>query len=142
MNHRSNRPRIPFRQRLIQFMSGRNGVDTLYNFLVVAALVLTVVNTFINSAILTLLSLGALIYATFRMMSRNLYKRRRENEAFCRVWRKVRQFFRLQREKWRDRKTHIYRKCTHCKNTLRLPKIRGKHTVVCPCCKTRFDVKV
>ena len=69
-----------------------------------------------------------------RMFSRNIAKRRRENEKFC-------GFFKLWKNKFRDRKTHVYRKCPSCKAVLRLPKAKGKHTVVCPRCKNRFEVR-
>jgi hypothetical protein len=31
--------------------------------------------------------------------------------------------------------------CPHCKANLRLPRKKGKHSVVCPRCKERFEVK-
>lgn len=48
----------------------------------------------------------------------------------------------LQESKRRDRKTHVYVKCPSCQNNLRLPKEKGKHIVVCPCCKNRFKIKI
>ena len=76
-----------------------------------------------------------LIFVIFyRIFSRNIQKRRQENEKFC-------GFFKLIRNRFRDRKTHVYRKCPKCKAVLRLPKAKGKHTVVCPRCKNRFEVK-
>ena len=65
-----------------------------------------------------------------------------ENEKFIQIMDKPKRFFNLQKCKHRDRKTHVYRKCPSCKNNLRLPKEKGKHTVACPCCKHRFDVKI
>ncbi|MBE6592034.1 MAG: hypothetical protein E7646_08345 [Ruminococcaceae bacterium] len=70
----------------------------------------------------------------FRAMSRNIAGRRRENEKFS-------GFFRLMKNKRRDRKTHVYRKCKQCHAVLRLPKAKGKHTVVCPKCRNRFEVR-
>ena len=75
-------------------------------------------------------------------MSRNVYKRQEENRKFLKLFEKPKKFFELQKCKRRDRKTHVYKKCPSCKNNLRLPKVKGKHTAVCPCCKTRFDVKI
>ena len=142
MRSRNYRPRVPFRQRLLQFMSGRNGSDTLGNFMMIVALVLMLINLFVGSFLIGVSALGALIYSYFRMLSRNVYRRRTENAAFCRLWGRIKKWFSLQRNKWRDRKTHIYRKCPQCKNRLRLPKVKGEHTVCCPCCKHRFGVKV
>ena len=71
-------------------------------------------------------------------MSRNIPKRRAENARFV-------GFFKLRRNKWKDRKTHVYRKCPTCHAILRLPKIKGKekgkgkHTVCCPRCANKFE---
>ena len=35
----------------------------------------------------------------------------------------------------------MYKKCIHCKTVLRLPLKKGVHTVKCPNCKKRFEVK-
>ena len=127
-------------------MYGRYGTDTLnkvyLGIYVAVDLIYSVVSLFITdpkiSAILTacylLLTLLLIVLIFFRMFSRNVAKRRRENETFC-------GFFRLLRNRFRDRKTHVYRKCPKCKAVLRLPKAKGKHTVVCPRCKERFGVK-
>ncbi len=127
-------------------MYGRYGTDTLnkvyLGIYVAVVLIYSVVSLFITdpkiSAILTacylLLTLLLIVLIFFRMFSRNVAKRRRENETFC-------GFFRLLRNRFRDRKTHVYRKCPKCRAVLRLPKAKGKHTVVCPRCKERFRVK-
>jgi hypothetical protein len=51
-------------------------------------------------------------------------------------------FFVLTRNRWRDRKTHVYQKCAMCKNVLRFPKIGGNHIAKCPCCDFRFEVRI
>ena len=84
--------------------------------------------------IYSILTLSLIVAFFFRMFSRNIQKRRRENERFC-------NFFKLRRNKFRDRNTHVYRKCPKCGVTLRLPKAKGRHFVVCPRCKRRFEVK-
>lgn len=126
---------------LYRFMYGRYGTDTLNKVLlgvyIAVVVVYTVVSLFISDPIFTLvyllltLTLVAVIF--WRMFSRKIDKRRRANEKFC-------GFFRLRRNKFRDRKTHIYRKCPSCRAVLRLPKAKGKHNVVCPRCKNRFTV--
>ena len=131
-----------FKNKLARFFYGRYGADTLNNVLTGIYLswliTFSIVDIFVNSIIFSiigwLVTVAIFALVMFRMMSRNIYKRRRENEKFC-------GFFKLQRNKFRDRKTHVYRKCPSCKAVLRLPKAKGKHTVVCPRCKNRFDVK-
>ena len=135
-----------FTNRLYRFMYGRYGTDTLNKVLlwtyVVLVVVYSVISLFItDSRVSALLLLSYLLISIlliflifFRQFSRNIQKRRRENEKFC-------GFFRLRKNKFRDRKTHIYRKCPHCKAVLRLPKAKGRHAVICPRCKNRFEVK-
>ena len=130
-----------FKNKLYRFMYGRYGSDTLNKVLIiiyaVVVVVFTILSLFIDSVWFSFAYFVAsvtLIYITFfRMFSRNIQKRRRENEKFC-------GFFKLRRNKFRDRKTHVYKKCPHCKAVLRLPKAKGKHTVICPRCKNRFNV--
>ena len=130
------------RERLARFMMGRNGADAFYHFLVAVCCIIVVVNVFVNSLTLTVVETALIFYAFFRAMSRNVYKRQRENAAFLKILEKPKGFFKLQKAKRRDRKTHVFKKCPSCKNNLRLPRVKGKHTVVCPCCKNRFDVKI
>lgn len=123
-------------------MYGRNGADQLYSALSIVLLLLLVVQLFVRHWLLMLAELLLLAYLLFRAFSKNVAQRRKENAAFLRFFRKPAGFWKLKRSQWRDRKTHIYRKCPDCKNNLRLPKIKGAHTVSCPVCKRRFDVIV
>ena len=132
----------PFRERIARFMVGRYGTDRLYHFLMVLCAVLIVLNIFIGSLIISALELVILAYASYRVFSKNIYKRQTENTAFLRMVEKPDKYINLLKCKHRDRKTHVYKKCPSCRNNLRLPKEKGKHTVVCPCCKNRFDVRI
>jgi hypothetical protein len=123
-------------------MYGRYGTDTLGNVMLVSYIVITILYTFVGFFVdsvwfdvaVWLVSTALAIIVFYRMFSRNVAKRRKENERFC-------GFFRLRKNRFKDRKTHVYRKCPECKAVLRLPKAKGKHTVVCPRCKKRFSVK-
>ena len=131
-----------FKNKLAKFFYGRYGTDTLNKVLTGIYLVLliafTIVDIFVSNIIFSIvgwcITLTMFIIVMYRMMSRKIYARRSENEKFC-------NFFKLRKNKIRDRKTHVYRKCKSCKAVLRLPKAKGKHSVVCPKCKTRFKVR-
>lgn len=136
-----------FRDRLARFFWGRNGIDGLYYGMLVLYLILWVLQIiFSDSTVLSfifgLLGTASVFIIIFRLLSRNITARRRENEIFMGFWRKIKNWFVLQKNKWRDRKYFIYRSCPHCRATLRLPKRSGEHTVKCPKCSGRFDVKV
>ena len=134
---------MKFREKLQRFGAGRNGADQLYQFLMWLCLILLLINLFVGSWILSLIELTILGYATFRLFSKNLFRRQQENRAFLKFWKRIRDWFVLCKNRFRDRKTHIYRKCPACRRMLRLPKInKGTHTVCCPCCGNRFDTNV
>ena len=128
--------------KLARMMYGRYGMDRLYHVLVWTAIALMIANLFIGSLIIYVVEIALLFFATFRFFSKNIYRRQRENLAFCRFFGRIGGFFKLRHNKFRDRKTHIYKKCPGCRKQLRLPKIKGSHTVNCPCCHHRFDVRV
>ena len=127
-------------------MYGRNGIDSLGVALLVTAAILSVVDIFFRFNpyayyIISLVRSVLVLLFILRALSKNLYKRQRENQVFIRIWGKAKGFFKLQKNRVRDRKTHIYRSCPHCKAQLRLPRRKGKHTVRCPKCNYRFDIK-
>ena len=130
------------RESFARFMVGRYGPDQFYNFLFGSYVVLLVLNLFVNSLLLALLELSVLIYMLFRLFSRNIYKRQKENAWYLEISKKPRDFFGLMKNRIRDRKTHVYRTCPACKSNLRLPKQKGKHTAVCPRCARRFEVNI
>ena len=131
-----------FKQKLIQFMIGRYGMDEMYIGLVAVWFFLTVINSFVQSTLLSFLGTAVLIFGLYRFMSRNHAKRRAENEKFLKLWRPVKNWLTFQRDRFRDRKTARYRKCKHCKAIIKLPNQKGKHTVRCPKCGERFDVRI
>ena len=122
-------------------MYGRNGFDKLCFAILWTSVILSVVNIFFRTYIIWILQDLLFVWCIFRALSKNIYKRQQENRRFMNVWNKIKGFFKLQKSRYRDRKTHIYRRFHHCKNTLRLPRRKGKHTVKCPKCGFRFDVK-
>lgn len=134
-----------FRERVAQFFYGRYGIDSLYYGLLVSILVLWILRVVFAAfppvgIIIYVLETVLLFWMLFRCLSRNISARRRENEIFTSFWRKIKNFFILQKNKIRDRGDFRYKKCPHCKAVLRLPKRKGTHSVICPRCAKRFDV--
>jgi hypothetical protein len=152
MNSNGNGKRT-LRERFTEFMYGRNGIDAFYYFLLWTIIILTLLNLYFKNTVLSCIEILIFAYAAFRVLSRDVYRRQKENQIYLSALAKIRRFFTkikrkvtasiaLLKNKWRDRKTHVYKKCPKCKNTLRLPKIKGKHTAACPCCDNRFDVRI
>lgn len=126
-------------------MAGRYGADALGKALIIVYLILAIVSIFIPSIIARLvlngLSLLLFIFIFFRMFSRNIPKRTAENGVYLKMKKGIREFFLLQKNKWKYRKTHIYKTCPSCKAHIRLKKISGEHACACPRCGTVFHVK-
>lgn len=135
-----NNGKMPFRERVVRFMTGRNGPDDLYRFIMIVCTVLIVLNLFFRLWIISIAVLILLAFGMWRCFSKNLYNRKRENLAYLRIKSGIFERIRLLRDRWRDRKTHIYRRCPECKKVLRLPRRPGKHNVCCPLCSHRFEV--
>ncbi|MBO5769881.1 MAG: hypothetical protein J6R23_01330, partial [Spirochaetales bacterium] len=92
--------------------------------------------------------------SVFRMFSRNIAKRRNENEAFLKIFSsKKRKERRLEKKNAKlakkerkarrkeDLKTHVYYKCPECNTELRVPRGKGKIRITCPKCSTQFIKK-
>ena len=128
-------------ERFARFMYGRYGNDNLNRFLTITSLIILVISLIPVLWFLWFLALGLMIWSSFRCYSRNIYKRRRENERYLKLIQPIKNFSRLQKNKRRDRKTHRYFKCKHCRAVLRVPKGKGKITVTCRSCKASFQEK-
>ena len=67
--------------------------------------------------------------AIFRALSHNTYKRYRENRRFLQLW-----------DQMKDRE-HRYYTCPKCRQSVRVPKGKGKIAITCPKCRERFIKK-
>ena len=68
------------REKFMRFMQGRYGMDHLGRSVVGVAILAFVLSFFFENAIFPLLAWAGIIYAYFRMFSRNIYKRSAENQ--------------------------------------------------------------
>lgn len=130
------------RERLARFMQGRYGVDQFSNFLIILALIFMVLEIFIPipqvRSVLNTAGLLMIIFSYFRILSRNHYKRYAENERYMKYYNKVRFFLARKKSHMEQRKTHRIYKCPSCKQSIRVPKGKGKIAITCPKCRTEF----
>lgn len=126
------------RNFLRKFMAGRNGPDNLSVATMVASLVFYLVYGFTRLVPFVFVSYALAILALFRMFSRNIVRRRKENDRFIRYWWPVKAKAKRLRAAQGQRRTHKFFKCPGCRNTLRVPKGKGKLQVTCPKCGERF----
>lgn len=131
--------------RLRQFMYGRYGADQLGMALVILGCVVTFVlslfrmqyQRFFVSLLLRLVSLIPYLIFLLRALSKDIDRRRAENERFLKYWLPVRSRFVTKAAQLRD-KEHRYFKCPGCSRTLRVPKGKGKIEISCPHCQRKF----
>lgn len=133
-----------------RFMYGRYGTDGLNKFLFILYLILLIASSILRRIqgaaliylVVYLLTLATMVLFFFRFLSRNHYKRQQENVKYYELKNKITAKWNLQKEKWRNRKTHVYRTCPNCRATIKLPRKKGKHTCTCPKCRVDFKVTV
>ena len=147
-----------FKEKLYRFMYGRYGNDQLNIFLSVLSLVLVVVDLVFQfvpiDALIKNIAFGVILAAiiaifavtTWRTLSKNIYKRRRENERFLSFSRFIKRIFTFNtstktKTHNQDTDVYIFRDCTKCSATLRLPRKKGRNKVKCPKCSHGFYVK-
>lgn len=137
---------MKFIYKLRSFLWGRYGIDGLYYGLLCAFLITWIARLFcrniIAAIVLGVVQLAIFVFMFYRCFSKNITARRLENEKFMGVFRSIKNFFILTKNRVRDIKGFRYRKCPHCKAVLRLPRRKGRHGVVCPRCHKRFEVKI
>ena len=118
---------------LMRFMSGRYGTDKLNSHLLWTGVAFCLLSMFMPLAglVLTMTGLSYLFMgiAVFRCLSRNTYKRYQENRKYLAFWSRV-----------KDRE-HKYFACPRCRQSVRVPKGKGKIAITCPKCKENFIKK-
>ena len=113
------------RERLARFMIGRNGNDQLNRFLLLADVVLLLLASLLGrtalGSLLYLLVLALLGLSYFRMLSRDVYKRRSENESYLRKKQQLLSRVRVLKESWKQRKDYKFFTCPSCRSVMRVP---------------------
>ena len=117
---------------LLRFMAGRYGTDQLNSVILWSGVILLLVSMFLSgwlSFILWLLAYVCMGLAIFRSFSRQTYKRYQENRKFLNFFQRI-----------KDRE-HRYFACPKCRQSVRVPKGKGKIAITCPKCREKFVKK-
>ena len=131
---------------LIRFMYGRNGFDQLNRFLFWVVLILDIASIFLArgesplGGILSLVVTAAWLLLLFRTFSRNLAKRREENQKFVSWWWRVKTRAGGAKARHADR-DHKYFTCKSCGAICRVPVGKGNIVITCPKCRAQIQAK-
>ena len=117
--------------RMQRFMAGRYGQRDKLNSLLLWSSVICVVLSLVMpwrpvSLGLAVAAYALMGYSIFRTFSRNTYKRYRENRRYMHLLERI-----------RDRQ-HRYYTCPRCRQSVRVPKGKGKIAIACPRCREKF----
>lgn len=123
---------------LNRLMYGRNGQDEFGTAAYLTGTVVYFVSVIFKNRIM--ICAGGLLfcYGVFRMFSRNIWKRQRENSAFLDLMRRPGKYVTLFKLSWEYRHTHRYYICRNCGQIIRVPKGKRKIEITCTRCGHKF----
>ena len=131
----------PLREKIQRFMIGSYGHDSLNKDLSTAALVLMALSLLFGWRVCSLLATAALILLYYRMLSRDIAARSRENAMYYQLKQQAMGKLRQFRSRLSQSKTYHFYRCPQCRQTLRVPRGRGRIAITCPKCHTEFVKK-
>lgn len=119
-----------------------NLIDELNRFLIIIDIILIIVSIFIKAFLLDLFKFIFLGLIIFRIASKNKIQRQKENKIYLKIVNTLTKPFKNIVRNFKDRKTHVYKKCSKCKTTLKLPlpNKRGINHAKCPECGNRVTL--
>ena len=119
-------------------MQGRYGYDELNNGLFVIFIAFWVLSMITRKSFFYTLGVAALVYSLYRSLSRDHMKRSKERLWFLQQTDKVKRFFKQQKQRWDQRKTHKFFRCSQCGVMIRVPRGKGQIEITCPKCGHKF----
>lgn len=125
---------------LRRIMEGRYGSDQLGMVLLGVYLVLTLLSRLFRSSLLSLLATVIILWAFYRMFSRQINRRQAENARFLEAVSPMVRRYNVNKCRRQD-KEHCYFKCPNCGQQLRVPKGKGKLSITCRNCGASFEKK-
>ena len=133
---------------ILRFMYGRNGSDQLNTALLICYLAVWILGNILvaltKSSVLAAVVNGLMtvlaVVIFFRMLSRNLVKRRAENAKFLSWWYPTKNRIAGMKQRRAD-KDHKYFTCKTCKTICRVPAGKGKIVITCPKCGAKISGK-
>ena len=119
---------------------GRNGPDHLSLALLILAMVLSFVLSAVGLVawISTLVTFAITGVAVWRMFSKNIEQRRRENFALMKLVNNIKTwYYRINARRQQSKQYRIF-KCSQCGQKLRVPRGKGKVAIKCSKCGNKL----
>lgn len=129
------------RDFLRKLLYGRYGVDQFSTAIVICSVVLSLLYTFTHWSVFYILSTASMLYAIYRIFSRNIAKRQKENAMWMSHSIKLNKFSHKLVRRVKDFPHYKYYKCMNCKQTIRVPRGKGRVEIKCPKCGYSFRSK-
>ncbi len=124
-----------------RLMYGRYGSDQLSVALVIAYVLFILIGELTDLSIFFILSYVLVIWAFFRMFSRNIAARRKENDKFMKLYVPVKSYIKDLIYRFKQRKQYRFFRCPTCKTMARVPRLGKKIEITCPHCGNKFTRK-
>ena len=132
---------MSYKDLINRSMPGRNGFDELFNFNLIIIIILAIMDIFINNIYLSLAFVLSIAILIFRIVSKNVKQRKKENAIYVKIINYPIKKFKLYRDIIKNYNKALYKRCPKCHQVLKLPLKKGTHTVKCPECGNSFTVK-
>lgn len=126
------------KDRMRRFFYGRYGVDHLSIVLLALGMLLSILAQAFRRPALELLFFLCYALSIYRICSRDIYRRSRENSRLLSIWRKCASVVKLRVRMVREARTFRYLKCPDCKQRLRVPRKKGQINIRCSKCGAHF----
>ena len=127
-----------FREKIMRFMAGRNGLDELARAESWIVLLLLLAALFSRWAPIYILALAIMVHMYFRVFSRNRSRRYAENQRYVQMRYRAVVAWNKKKTRFAQRKTYRFFRCPQCKQKVRVPKGHGKICITCPKCRKEF----
>lgn len=125
-------------EKIKEFFKGRYGQDQFGSFLLILAVISMLIRIISKSYIFNVLTLAILIYANYRVMSKNIYARSSENMKYMDYKNSIVRYFTWKYLSIFGKDGYKYIKCQTCNQELKVPKNKGKIKISCPKCNSKI----
>lgn len=128
-------------ERVNKWMTGRNGSDELGTTALGLSIVALLVSLIARLRWLDIIALALALYSCWRLISKNVSQRRKENRIFLSKIGPIGQWIKNPHASFEEARAYKHLTCPACQKKMRVPRGKGKMRVTCPACHKKFDAR-